>query len=182
MEELSHIAEWAVRGEEIVPTVTLEAIMGETLWIWNTFLGLPGCRNDVNVLDPSNLFNKIRSGTYPPDIQYTIAGVKRDIPYWLLDGIYPKWPMFVQKFTKPVTRKEKLMSTAQEAARKYVEREFGVLNDKWHILARPSRFCGNDKMQRVMQRCIIVRAHIDSKYLVSRLSGLNFSLYNTKML
>lgn len=75
--------------------MTLEAIADETLWIWNMSFGLPGCLNDIKVLNASPLFNKIISDTYPLPIQYVISGVQRDILHLFSDGIFPKWPMFV---------------------------------------------------------------------------------------
>lgn len=143
-------------GKEGVPTITLEAIADETLWIWHAFFGMPGCLNDINVLDASPLFNKIASGEYPLPISYEIAGEARDIPYWLADGIYPEWPVFVQTVSEPVTKKEMLMASCQEGARKDVERAFGVLQAKWHVLARPCRFWGREKMKVVIMCCIIL--------------------------
>lgn len=143
-------------GKEGVPTITLEAIADETLWIWHAFFGMPGCLNDINVLDASPLFNRIASGEYPLPIRYQIAGEDRNIPYWLADGIYPEWPMFVQTVSEPTTKKEKLMAGCQEGARKDVERAFGVLQAKWHIIVRPCRLWGVDKMKSIIMCCIIL--------------------------
>ena len=38
------------------PTMILEAVASEDLWIWHSFFGLPGSLNDINVLRRSPLF------------------------------------------------------------------------------------------------------------------------------
>ncbi|CDF37326.1 unnamed protein product [Chondrus crispus] len=144
------------QGKERDPAVTLEAVTDHSLWIWHAFFGIPGSANDVNVLEASSLLNKIATGEYPPPIEYTIAGKRRNIPYWLADGVYPRWPSSVQTVLEPRTSKEKCMSRNQEHARKDVERAFGVLQAKWHIIARLSRFWSKQIMKEVIECCIIL--------------------------
>eukprot|EP00171_Calliarthron_tuberculosum_P007479 IDg7479t1 len=112
------------QGKEGVPTVTLEAIADDRLYIWHMFFGMSGCNNDINVVEASTLCNKIASGEYPP--------------------------------ANPVTNKEKLMSRMQESRRKDSERAFGVLQGKFHIVSRPSRFWYKDDMHAVMNTCVIL--------------------------
>ncbi|CDF35965.1 unnamed protein product [Chondrus crispus] len=142
--------------KEGVAAVTLEVIADHSLWIWHAFFGMPGCNNDINVLDASPLLNNIANGSYPPPVEYNLMENVRNIPYWLVDGIYPKWPVFVHTLSEPLTEKEKCMTRNQEAARKDVERAFGVLQSKWNIIARPGRFWSTDFLHDVMQCCIIL--------------------------
>ena len=144
------------QGKEGVASVTLEAIADQSLWIWHAFFGMPGCNNDINVLEASPLLNNIANGSYPPPVEYSIMGVKRNVPYWLADGIYPKWPVFVHTVAEPLTEKEKCLTRHQEAARKDVERAFGVLQSKWNIISRPGRFWSTSFMHDVMICCIIL--------------------------
>ena len=65
------------------------------LWIWHALFGMWGCNNDINVLEASPLLNDIANGSYPPPVEYNLMEIIRNIPYWLADGIYPKWPVFV---------------------------------------------------------------------------------------
>uniref|UniRef100_A0A0D3ACC4 No apical meristem-associated C-terminal domain-containing protein n=1 Tax=Brassica oleracea var. oleracea TaxID=109376 RepID=A0A0D3ACC4_BRAOL len=44
------------------PTIVLEAVASEDLWIWHAFFGLPGTLNDINVLDRSPVFDDIIQG------------------------------------------------------------------------------------------------------------------------
>ena len=123
------------QGNEGIPALTLEVIADDTLWIWLSFFGKPDCANDINVLNASSLCKKIADGSYPPPLQYTIASETRNVPYWLADGIYPRWPCFIQIVTHPVTQKDKIMAHFQEVARKDEEHAFGVLQSKWHAIS-----------------------------------------------
>lgn len=69
-------------------------------------------------------------------MQYRLAGALCTTPYWLANEIYPKYPFFVQTIQNPVTNKYKLMAKMQERRRKKVKRAFGMLQGKFHILAR----------------------------------------------
>ncbi|CDF35116.1 unnamed protein product [Chondrus crispus] len=121
-----------------------------------TYLRSPTASDLRLLLSRSSDRGKIASGTYPPPLQYIINGQERNIPYWLVDGIYPKWPCFVHSIAEPGTPKEKLFSNRQESERKDVERAFGVLQAKWHVIARPGRFWNIDFMHKVMKSCIIL--------------------------
>ena len=46
----------AYTGHKDGPTMILEAVASQDLWIWHAFFGLPGSLNDVNVLRRSPLF------------------------------------------------------------------------------------------------------------------------------
>ena len=143
------------KGIEKVPTVTLEAICDLSLWIWHAFFGMPGSLNDINVVEASPIINKIAAGTFPSPCEYRIAGVRRNMPYWFSDGIYPKAPFFILSIAEPVAMREKLFASIQEDVRKDIERAFGVLQAKWNILCRPSKLMSVDTMEVIM-RCAII--------------------------
>ena len=69
------------------PTIILEALASQDLWIWHAFFGLPGSHNDINVLHRSHLFGKLAEGEAPP-INYTINGHSYSMGHYLADGIY----------------------------------------------------------------------------------------------
>lgn len=81
--------------------------------------------------------------------------MRRNKPYWLCDGIYPAWPVFIDSIMNAVSHKQRYFAKRQEAARKDIERAFGVLQAMWHIIAMPSRFESIEKMQTVM-RCVVI--------------------------
>uniref|UniRef100_A0A453KID1 DDE Tnp4 domain-containing protein n=1 Tax=Aegilops tauschii subsp. strangulata TaxID=200361 RepID=A0A453KID1_AEGTS len=64
--------------------------------------------------------------------------------YYLTDGIYPEWETLVKSIKEkngvPLTRKEAHFTKAQEAARKDIERAFGVLQARFAIVQGPARF------------------------------------------
>ncbi|GKB57977.1 putative nuclease HARBI1 isoform X2 [Tanacetum coccineum] len=56
------------------------------------------------------------------------------------DGIYPEWATIVKSFPCPQDPQRKKFKEMQEAARKYMEREFGVLQSRWAIIRGAARF------------------------------------------
>jgi hypothetical protein len=55
-----------------------------------------------------------------------VNGNQHNIGYFLADGIYPEWAVFVKSIRLPITEKDKLYAQEQEGARKDIERAFGV--------------------------------------------------------
>nr|GEU66990.1 protein ALP1-like [Tanacetum cinerariifolium] len=111
--------------------ILLEAIASNDLWIWHAFFGVSGMNNDVNVLCQSSIFNDLKSGR-APDVPF----VANDVPYKndiiFTDGIYPQWFVLIKSIKNSGTNDHKriLYKTKHEAARKDVERAFGVLKKK----------------------------------------------------
>lgn len=136
-----------MKGKDGVPTLRMEVICSLDLWVWGFQFGLPGAMNDLNILEVSNHFQQVLSGVFPPtQPSYTVAGKSFDWFYYLTDGIYPSWKVFIKTVSQPLTRKAKLYSTFQEAVRKCVERVFGVLFRRFKLLYIASEFWTMDKM------------------------------------
>ncbi|XP_022020275.1 uncharacterized protein LOC110920372 [Helianthus annuus] len=51
------------RGDHGHPTLILEAVASQDLWIWHSFFGLPGSLNNLNVLYQSAIFSDVVNGT-----------------------------------------------------------------------------------------------------------------------
>nr|XP_043620056.1 uncharacterized protein LOC122591895 [Erigeron canadensis] len=67
-----------------------------------------------------------------------------------------KYSAFLKAYPYPTDPKEKRFKKLQEAARKDVERAFGILKGKWKILRRPLRPMIKDKIaQCVYATCIL---------------------------
>ena len=62
----------------------------------------------------------------------------------------------MKAYQEPANEKEVLFTKLQEAKRKDVERAFGVLQAKWHVLARPSRLWSEKSMADIVRCCIIL--------------------------
>ena len=60
-------------GRSGSPTIILEAVASQDLWIWHAFFGTPGSRNDINVLDQSPVFDDILEGR-APKVNYIVNG------------------------------------------------------------------------------------------------------------
>nr|XP_043630363.1 protein ALP1-like [Erigeron canadensis] len=114
-----------------------------------------GSNNDINVLNRSPLYDTTRNGT-TPDKSFLLRGRLYRRGYLLTDGIYPKWSTFVKAYPHPVDPKEVKFKRVQEAARKDVERAFGVLKGKWKILERPIRIMDKEKIGKVVDTCCIL--------------------------
>jgi hypothetical protein len=89
----------AYQEKERVPTVALEAIVDHRLWFWHLFSSMPGANNDNNY----------------------------DMAYYLTDGIYPDWALFMKTISEPSSIKQQHFCEQQEARRKDVEHGFSVL-------------------------------------------------------
>ncbi|XP_021991774.2 uncharacterized protein LOC110888561 [Helianthus annuus] len=144
-----------MRGDHRYPTIMLEAVASQDLWFWHAFAGPPGSQNDINVLQQSPLFLTERNGTAPKCPFYVNNHLyKRG--YLLVDGIYPSWSVFVKSIPYPHEVNEKKFKRQHEAARKDVERAFGVLKGKWGVLSRPMRARSVKKIRNVVYTCIIL--------------------------
>jgi hypothetical protein len=70
------------------PTIILEAVASQDLWIWHAFFGMPRSLNDINVIDRSPIFAALAEGRTTP-VNYTINGHEYTMGYYLADEIYP---------------------------------------------------------------------------------------------
>ncbi|XP_057790794.1 protein ALP1-like [Salvia miltiorrhiza] len=143
------------RGNQGGPTIILEAVASQDLWIWHAFFGTPGSNNDINVLNNSTFFNDRLQGTGVP-VTYQVNNAYCTSGYYLADGIYPNWPVFVKSPTHPTDLKGKRFKVMQEAAHKDIERAFGVLQARWTIVEGPSRLWCKEEMSDIMFTCIIL--------------------------
>ena len=127
------------------PTIILEAVTSQDLWIWHAFFGVPGSLNDINVLDKSPVFTLLANGHAPP-VNYTINGHEYRMGYYLANGIYPNWSTFVKTIPCPQNLKKKHFAKAQESARKDVERALGVLQARFAIVRGLARFLDEETL------------------------------------
>lgn len=62
----------------------------------------------------------------------------------------------MQTISDGTTRKERFFAKRQEAVRKDVERAFGVLQSRWHIIKGPARMWRVKDLGNIMKTCIIL--------------------------
>ncbi|XP_066338609.1 protein ALP1-like [Miscanthus floridulus] len=143
------------KGHVNKPTIILEAVASNDLWIWHAFFGMPGSHNDINVLHRSPLFDNLAEGR-APEVNYSVNGHDYNMGYYLADGIYPSWATLVKSITLPMGNKRQYFAKAQEAARKMVERAFGVLQSRFAIVRGPARFWDIETLALIMRACVIM--------------------------
>ncbi|GJU93724.1 coatomer subunit beta'-2-like protein, partial [Tanacetum coccineum] len=102
------------------PTIMLEVVASYDLWIWHAFFEVAGANNVLTVLNDSPLFDD------------------------LLDDIAPVAP----SFSVANSEKNALFKRKQESARKDIERAFGVLQGRWHIICQSARAWTINKLRR----------------------------------
>ncbi|XP_024380546.1 uncharacterized protein [Physcomitrium patens] len=146
-------------------SIVLEAAVFHDLWFWHAFFGMPSRMNDINVLQRSPLLHSIITGKMP-SVNYVVNGSPYSMPYWLADGIYPNWPIFMKSipYTQGAVRKHFAM--VQEACRKDVEQAFGVLQKRFAIVRNSARSWYQEKLSSIMRACIILHNMIveDERY------------------
>ncbi|XP_047979148.1 uncharacterized protein LOC125221062 [Salvia hispanica] len=94
---------------------------------------IPRSNNDINVLQSSPIFNDECRGE-GPEISFVANGTQYRRGYYLADGIYPRWPVFVKTLRQPAGARRQYFARKQEAARKDVERAFedeGFAAERW---------------------------------------------------
>ncbi|XP_057432130.1 uncharacterized protein LOC130724877 [Lotus japonicus] len=143
------------RGDHGKPTIILEAVASQDLWIWHAFFGVAGSNNDINVLNQSDVFNEVLQGK-APEVQFTLNGTTYNMGYYLADGIYPEWATFVKTISMPQGEKRKLFAQHQEGARKDVERAFGVLQSRFATVRGPARAWHLHILKDIIYACIIL--------------------------
>lgn len=144
-------------GKDGKPTIRMEVVCDDMLWVWHLMFGVPGSKNDKSVLNQSTLFNDIRTGNWPrfkPNIN--VGGTLIDWFYYLSDGIYPRFRIFAKPHPDARTPKERWYNAAHASARKGVERVFGVLDGQFEILKRPARLAHLFELSDVVHACVIL--------------------------
>ena len=90
----------AFQGKDGVATVALEAAVDCRLWFWHAWFGMPGANNDLNIFDRSPFFRDLTAGRTPA-VNFTINNKEHNLGYYLVDGIYPDWHIFVKTISEP---------------------------------------------------------------------------------
>lgn len=153
-------------------TLILEAIADCDGYIWYVFFGEPGSLNDLNVLDKSSIVSGILTGDFNLRVDpYTINGRQRDWLYFLVDGIYTAWTIFVKPLLAPMNERELAFNVEQEAARKCVERVFGQVIAQFESLAKPIRHWDTEDIQYLLYCCIILHNMVTAERRAAFLDG-----------
>lgn len=136
-------------------SVVAEAIAGHDMFFWHVFVGCPGSMNDINIMGVSDL-----STTYMKSAaattRFTVGDTEFEGAYFLADGIYPNYAYLMKTISNPTNPKEKLFAKHQEGVRKDVERAFGRLLIKWHILNCAAQSWFLENVKKIWRACFIL--------------------------
>jgi hypothetical protein len=91
-----------------------------------------------------------------PTVNFTVNGNEYGMGYYLADGIYPSWPVFMKGVPVPQLEKHRFFSERQATLRKDVECAFGLLKKRFNILAIPGRSYSQRTLGLIMRACIIL--------------------------
>ena len=94
--------------------------------------------------------------------KYTIGGTEFEGAFFLGDGIYPNYAYLMRTIPHPRNPKEKLFTKQQEAMRKDVERAFGRLLIKWHILNVAAKSWFLDNVKKIWRTCFSSKSLSDA--------------------
>jgi hypothetical protein len=144
-------------GKEGVPTIGLEAVADYNCWIWHSAFGFPGTMNDLNIWDRSPLLASMTDGMHNDiDIPFVINGEVFHQLFYLVDGIYPLLARFVSSVKDPTNAIDKFFTPKQEAARKDVERAFGVWKKKFHSVGKSVTYHERDDIFYLVKATIVM--------------------------
>jgi len=145
--------------------IVVEAVCDEDLRVWHLFVGAPCSLNDINVIQQSTLYLDVTGGRWPPrGTPFTINGRTRTLPYYLVDGIYPRYASLMSPHPKPSTEEQMTFNRLQEAIRKDVERLFGVLMKRFHVALHPGRYRSVSQLVKTYKAiCILHNMCVESR-------------------
>ena len=151
------------KGKEKKATIVLEAICDYHLWFWHASYGYAGTLNDKNILNLSPFLGSLVNGSFSKlekeagVVPFTIIqGEEFKKAFVLVDGIYPRYTRFVRGIKEPIKEYEKSYTGWQEAARKDIERAFGVLQCKFQWFARPIHMMDLNDIAKRAGTCMIL--------------------------
>jgi hypothetical protein len=91
-----------------------------------------------------------------PVVEFEANSHKYNYAYFLGDGIYLRWQIFVKPVIQPKDRKQTQFYNTQVAARKDMERAFGILYVQFAIVRGSERFWDQECLWYITNACVII--------------------------
>jgi hypothetical protein len=107
------------------------------------------------MLNQSPLFIDVIRG-HTSKVPFTVNGREHHIGYYLTNGIYPCWSMFIKGVPVPQQENHRFFSMKQAPVRRYVECAFGLLKKRFDILSILDRSYSKHTLDLIMRACIIL--------------------------
>ncbi|XP_022019878.1 uncharacterized protein LOC110919940 [Helianthus annuus] len=117
------------RGDHDGPTVILQAVASQDLWIWHAYFGMAGTNNDIAFLMTSNLFDDVIDDV-APDTSFYANDVQYKYGYYLTDGIYPEWATLVKSLSCPDDEKRLYFKKKTRVSKKRYRAGFRCVKEK----------------------------------------------------
>ncbi|XP_047949385.1 uncharacterized protein LOC125195251 [Salvia hispanica] len=102
-----------------------------------------GSNNDINVLQSSPIFNDECRGE-GPEISFVANGTQYRRGYYLANGIYPRWPVFVKTLRQPLERRDNILRENKRPLGKMLS-ELLVCSKRDGPFYAARHECGTDK-------------------------------------
>ena len=125
------------------------------MYFWHVCVGFLGSLNDIQVMGRSTITMAYLESP-AASIMYTIGDTDFEGAFFLADGIYPNYACLMKTISEPTTAREKLFAKCQEVCRKDVERAFGRLLSKWHILNCAARTWFLPNVCKIWRACFLL--------------------------
>jgi hypothetical protein len=105
-------------GKEGCPTIGLEAVADNNLWIWHNAFGFAGSLNDI-IWDRSPLYKSMIVGAHDQlNFPFVITDHQFDHLYYLVNSIYTAISWFLSTINNPPTTLDSFCYLKQEVGRK----------------------------------------------------------------
>lgn len=131
------------------------------MYVWSWICGKCDTNNDKTMHAFSTLFIDILCGRFDlhlPHSYCVVPGIAcRQLGYFLADGIYHTWSIFVIPIHEAPTEAQRRYSRAQEATKKDIERVFRVMQARFRIRHRESELWSVGNLVAVTEVCAIVQ-------------------------
>jgi Plant transposon protein len=149
-------------GKNKLPSIVLEAACDYNLFFWHVAYGYAGVMGDVTIFHQSPMFDRMLDGTLE-DVErnagvvpFQIQNESFDATFLLADGAYPRYSRFVKGIKQPISNRDRDYTAWQEAARKDIERAFGMLKGTWQYTARPILTMNLDRLALRITCCLVL--------------------------
>ena len=147
-------------GAKKKASIVLEAVSDYHMWFWHASYGYAGTLNDINIMNLSPLTQMFVNGEMEQLekelVPFCIGEEQFKQLFVLVDGIYPVRTRFVKAIKEPSTDEEKALTSWQEAARKDIERAFGLLQSRFKVLSRSILLRSLQRIESMVTCCLIL--------------------------
>lgn len=140
--------------------IKVEAWCDIDLYVWHWWAGKAGTSNDKTMVAYSPLFQDLFNGMYSIALsnpfRVTPDGPLRALGFFLVDGIYPRWAIFLQPVHSADNPREGRYTKRQEGRRKDIERAFGVLQARFKVLRHEDYRWNKEEIVNTSNVCVIL--------------------------